>query len=107
MIPFKKRHVKFLSVGLVNTSVDIGIYTILVALSMSPIVANYVSTSCGMFVSYNLHKRYTFDFRGPSKRHGIMLFVLVTLAGLWVIQPLAIYALVPLFARLPRMFPSL
>lgn len=84
------RLVRFGLVGVLNTAVDLGLYLLLVGF-MPLVLANFVSTSCGMATSFCLNRGFTFRSSGSVVRQ-LLLFVLVTGTGLWVVQPLVISA---------------
>lgn len=58
------------------------------------VVANLVSTSLGMTVSFVANGRYTFHSRLTAR--GAALFALTTGTTLWLVQPLLIAALLRL-----------
>ncbi|NTW42160.1 MAG: GtrA family protein [Cellulomonadaceae bacterium] len=82
---------RFASVGIVNTIVDLGLYMILFAVGVTPLVANLISTSAGMAVSFAGNRRLVFGSTGHAGREAT-LFVLVCGAGIWGVQPLVIHA---------------
>lgn len=86
------KRVRFLVVGLLNTVTDIAIYWLLTQSGMALVVANFISTSAGMTVSYTLNRGFTFRAQSGNTRRQIILFLIVTLFGLWVIQPIVIVA---------------
>jgi len=84
-------------VGSLNTFVDLSIYALLTGAHLSIFVANIFSTSCGLVVSYLLNRSFTFKSNGENRKKEIVLFLGVTLFGLWVIQPLVIFLVIHLF----------
>jgi len=83
--------VRFAAVGAVNTGVDFGLLSLLALVIGWPIlIANIVSTSSALAVSYILNKKTVFRSEGQGKTRQIVLFVVVTLTGLWVLQGLVI-----------------
>lgn len=86
------RFAKFGVVGVVNTLVDISIFTMLRLMFNSNILfANTVSTSMALIVSLILNNNYTFKDRTLTLKRAV-LYIIVTLIGLWVLQPLIIHA---------------
>ncbi|MGW4111711.1 GtrA family protein [Actinosynnema sp. NPDC004786] len=83
---------RFGVVGAANTLVDLVGYTALVLAGLPVFVANLLSTSAGMALSFTLNRSYTFRSDGGDVRRQLSLFVLVTAFGLWVLQPLVILA---------------
>lgn len=80
---------RFASVGVVNTLVDLILYVVLVGLGLGIVLANFLSTSAGMAVSFAGNRRFVFGGTGNRARE-IALFVIVCGVGIWVIQPLVI-----------------
>ena len=80
---------RFATVGVVNTLVDLIIYVALTLFGTGPILANFISTSAGMTVSFAGNRRFVFGGTGNRLRE-IMLFVLVCGLGIWAIQPMVI-----------------
>jgi putative flippase GtrA len=92
--------VRFATVGLINTAVDTTIFAILRGLSFKLFVANIISTSVGLMLSLLLNYRYTFrdSHLTPVK---IVQYIVITLCGLWLIQPVVIFGLTQLNQLLP------
>lgn len=89
-----KKHAKklrFAIVGGTNTVIDFGILFGLSGLGLDKILANYLSTSAALGFSFFANKKYTFKSEASAKRQ-IVPFLVVTLIGLWVLQPLIIWA---------------
>jgi putative flippase GtrA len=100
----RKRSTRFFVfslVGIFNTLFDIALYVIMYNLTGSIIIANVVATSAALFGSYALNSRITFKAKQWTIR-SFLLFVLVTLFGLWVLQTSLIYAFTPLLHYLPE-----
>lgn len=81
---------RFGAVGVMNTAIDFGLLFAFVGLGVNQYAANYLSTSCAIVFSYFMNRRFTFR-SGGSKRREVIPFLLVTLAGLWALQPLVIW----------------
>ena len=100
--------VRFGLVGILNTLIDISIYSLLSWLGVWILVANFISTSCGMATSYGLNRVFTFESKSKNIRKELTLFLAITVFGLWVIQPLIIYVTTDparnLFGWLPSIF---
>lgn len=86
----KDNKLRFAAVGLINTSIDIVVYTTLVLVGLNIFLANILSTSLGMIVGFLLHRSYTFATKGSARRQ-ITPFLIVTICGLWIIQPAIIW----------------
>ena len=89
-----KKHaekIRFSIVGVANTAVDFGILFLLVNLfGVDKIAANFVSTGIAFIFSFFVNKSFTFKHTGGNAKKQFALFLLVTMTGLWVIQPVII-----------------
>ena len=88
-----KKHaekIKFGIVGIANTALDFVILFILVALGVDKIVANYISTGSSFIFSFFVNKKFTFKSTTGNAKKQFGLFIIVTIIGLWVIQPIII-----------------
>ena len=79
-----------MSVGVLNTLVDVAIFACLSHFGIALILANTISTSCGMALSFTLNRNFTFGAKGESRKRQIILFLVVTLTSQWLIQPVVI-----------------
>lgn len=86
----KQQLLRFAAVGGMNTALDFGILFILKALGLPVITANIASTSIAFCFSFFANKKYTFKTTDTNIKREIVLFVAVTLFGLWVLQSLVI-----------------
>lgn len=85
-----KKHaekVRFGIVGGANTALDFGILFILVFLGLDRIPSNYISTSIAFVFSFFVNKSFTFKSTGGNAKQQFGLFFIITLFGLWIIQP--------------------
>lgn len=92
MKAFLAKHVtkfRFMIVGSANTLIDFGLLFILVSAGLDKIPSNYISTTIAFIFSFSANRSFTFKSKGDVKRQ-IILFLIVTLFGLWVIQPIII-----------------
>lgn len=87
---------RFALVGGLNTAIDFGVLFGLVALGFDKIVGNYASTSIAFLFSFFANKSYTFKDGSKQTKKQFGLFLIITLFGLWVIQPIIIGLSVPL-----------
>lgn len=85
------QRIRFALVGIINTLIDLVIYTLLYH-PLGFIIANFISTSCGMVASYVLHRKYTFRVKTRANHKELATFFVITASGLWAFQPLIIYA---------------
>jgi putative flippase GtrA len=89
----KYEKVRFGLVGIINTLVDFGVLFLLVDfLNIPPIIANIISTTTALIVSYGLNKKSVFGDDGSHNARQIVSFVIVTLIGLWGLQTVVIFA---------------
>lgn len=97
----RSEKVRFGLVGGVNTSVDFVVLFILARLFGVPaILANVISTSCAVAVSYVLNKKAVFGDADRNNRRQLILFIVVTLTGLWVLQSFVIASVTTALAGL-------
>jgi putative flippase GtrA len=94
---------RFGLVGIANTLVDLVIYTVLVSVGLPIVVANLISTSAGMALSFTLNRNFTFRAKGGNARTQAILFFAVTATGLWIVQPLMILLFNQVFTGLTGM----
>ncbi len=88
-----KKHaekLRFGAVGGANTALDFGILFVLVFLGVDKIFANFISTSTAFVFSFFVNRSFTFQSTTKTTKKQIGLFVVITLFGLWVIQPIII-----------------
>ena len=88
-----KKHAEKLRFGLVggaNTAIDFGILFGLVFLGVDKLVANFFSTGVAFVFSFFVNKSFTFKSIGGNTKKQFGLFLVITLFGLWVIQPIII-----------------
>ena len=99
----KRINVRFLifgAIGVFNTLFDLALYVVFYNFTHSVILANVVSTSAALIGSYFLNARLTFrSKRWTASR--FLLFIVVTIFGLWVLQTVVILLLNPILNRLP------
>lgn len=73
--------VKFALSGLVATSVDYGLYMLLVERVLSPVASNIVSYSCAVVINFLMQKRFVFQLKGSANR-AFVLSMVVSAVGL-------------------------
>ena len=94
MRPILKKHAEKLRFGIIggiNTAIDFGILFILVGLGLPSTVGNIISTSIALSFSFFANKSFTFKAEEKITKSQITIFLVITLFGLWVIQPVIIY----------------
>lgn len=96
-----KKHtdkLRFGLVGIANTALDFIILFVLVGFGLDKIPANYISTSLSFIFSFFVNKSFTFKSKGGSIIKQFVMFIAITVAALWVIQPLIILGISSLLA---------
>jgi putative flippase GtrA len=92
LIQKHEQKIRFGAVGILNTAVDFGIYTVLTYAFGYPIFgANLISTSAANTTSYFFNRSFTFSSKNERKLHEFIRFWIVTLIGLWILQPIIIF----------------
>ncbi|HEX7484254.1 MAG TPA: GtrA family protein [Candidatus Saccharimonadales bacterium] len=91
---------RFALVGGVNTLIDFSILFVLVNLGLDKIPSNYISTSVAFVFSFFANKTFTFKSTTGNAKREFILFLIITLFGLWVLQPAVIYLLSSAMASL-------
>ena len=90
--------IRFGIVGLANTALDFALLFLLVALGIDKIPANYASTGISFIFSFFVNKSFTFKSKGGNVKKQFAYFIIITIIGLWVIQPLIITGVATLLA---------
>ena len=88
-----KKHaekIRFGIVGIANTALDFAILFLLVALGLDKIPANYISTGVAFIFSFFVNKSFTFKSKGGNVKKQFVIFIAISIVGLWIIQPLVI-----------------
>lgn len=91
----KAQLARFGIVGAANTALDFGLLFILKALGLPVEFANITSTTIAFLFSFFANKKYTFKTSGTNVVREMILFVVVTLTGLWVLQTFVIVLAMP------------
>lgn len=79
---------RFAAVGVVNTALDVALLFVLIEAGLNLWLANTLSTGVSLIFSFFVNRSFTFKSSGGTLRQGFW-FLIVTLFGLWVLQPLA------------------
>ncbi len=82
--------IRFVLVGGTNTAIDFGLLFLLHSLGLNKYVANIISTSVAFVFSFFANRSFTFKSTGDAKKQ-VVPFLLVTLTGLWILQPAIIW----------------
>lgn len=89
-----KKHaekIRFAIVGGANTALDFILLFLFTFLGIDKIIANYLSTGVALIFSFFANKTFTFKHKEGNTKKQFILFLVITLAGLWIIQPLIIW----------------
>jgi len=98
--------VRFGIVGIGNTLVDALGFALLVTLGLPVFVANFLSTTAGMLLSFTLNRNFTFRAKDGDLRRQALLFFGVTAFGLWVVQFFVIWLVSHLFTGVNLLVPK-
>lgn len=96
-----KKHaekIRFAIVGGANTALDFILLFLFTGLGIDKIVANYLSTGASLVFSFFVNKSFTFKNKSGSAKKQFALFLIITLIGLWVIQPIIIWGVTNILA---------
>jgi putative flippase GtrA len=93
------KQIRFCVVGGINTLLDFSLLFLFVNLGLNKIPANYLSTGISFIVSFFLNRSYTLKKHDSNIKKQFILFTVVTLTGIWGLQPLIIWSLTPLIAK--------
>ena len=86
--------VRFGIVGLANTSIDFVLFYLFATVVALPVfIANMLSTSVALGISFVLNKRAVFRDENVRSVRQFLVFIVGTLFGLWVLQGLVIVAI--------------
>lgn len=96
----KSQLIRFGLIGVINTTLDFGLLFILKSIGLMATTANIFSTSIAFVFSFFANKKYTFKSSGTNIVREIILFVVVTLSGLWVLQTGVIWLALPHLSKL-------
>ena len=94
MEKFQEKHgdkARFAIVGGANTALDFLLLFLFVNLGVNKIGANYLSTGISLIFSFFANKSFTFKNKSSNAKKQFGIFLLVTITGLWVLQPIIIW----------------
>ena len=95
MNPIKKiknnpQLLRFGIVGGANTALDFGLLFVFKFIGIPVEIANIMSTGLAFIFSFFANKKYTFKTTNTNVIREMILFVIITLTGLWGLQTLII-----------------
>lgn len=85
------RKIRFSLVSSLATAIDFSILLTLTTFGTSLIVANLISTSISFVFSFFASKKFAFRTADHHFSREAIQFIVITLFGIWVIQPLIIW----------------
>ncbi len=91
---------RFGVVGGINTVLDFGLLFAFTSIGVPVGIANVMSTGIAFIFSFFANKKYTFKSTDTNIVREMILFVIVTLFGLWVLQTHIISAILPLMSSI-------
>ena len=94
MEKFKEKHaqkIRFLLIGGLNTVLDFVLLFFFVGLGVNKFIANFLSTTVTMIISFFANKTFTFKNTNAASKKQFIIFIAVTASGLWLLQPLVIW----------------
>ena len=99
-----KKHsdkIRFVIVGGVNTAIDMAIlFSLVNIVGLSIFFSNIISTSVALCFSFYANKTFTFKDNNQNLKTKIIVFLSITLFGLWVMQPIIIAITKSIFGHL-------
>ena len=93
------RKIRFSLVSSTATAIDLVVLFTLLSAGMGLLVANLISTSAGFVYSFIASKKYAFKTADHHLPRELVQFLLVTLTGIWALQPLLIWQLEPVLIK--------
>lgn len=100
MIKNSSQKIRFVLVGGINTAIDFGLLFLLRSFGLPVITSNVISTTVAFCFSFFANKKYTFKSTDTNIIREILLFVAITLFGLWVLQTIVIHLVTISFSGL-------
>lgn len=88
--PVSKSFVIFCAIGALNTLIDVSLFYVLYGAGLAILLANIISTSAALSASLFLNNKFTFS-GSKITRQTVVSFLVVTLTGLWLLQPAIIW----------------
>ncbi|HET8884000.1 MAG TPA: GtrA family protein [Candidatus Saccharimonadales bacterium] len=93
------KKVKFSLVSAISTTIDFTILLVLTGFGLPLIAANYISSSIAFVFSFFASKKYAFETPDHHIKREAIPFIVVTLSGIWLLQPLIIWLLEPIIGQ--------
>lgn len=99
MVNFKitPRKIRFSLVSSISTAIDFSILLVLTSIFHLPLIGgNFISTSISFVFSFFASKKYAFKTPDHHIKHEALKFILVTLSGIWILQPALMWLIEPI-----------
>ncbi len=93
----RSEKLRFGLVGAANTLIDFSVLFTLTHFGTPSLVSNIFSTSCAFTFSFFANKSFTFKTKHTNKKQ-FLLFIVITLFGLWGIQTAVMWIIGSLLA---------
>lgn len=100
MFRLTPKKIRYTVVSISATTIDFGVLLLLHASGLSLIKSNYVSSTCGFIYSYIANRRFTFKTTDRGVKREFVLYIIVSLIGIWAIQPIVLYLVEPALNQL-------
>lgn len=96
---------RFAFVGILNTAIDFTLFNILSLLIGFPtILSNTISTGIAIIFSFAVNRRWTFKSTNSSYFKQAIIFILLTIFGMWVINNSIVWLLTSLLPQEMEVF---
>lgn len=92
-----RRKIRFSLVSSIATAIDFSLLLFITSFGLGTITANYVSSSIAFVFSFFANKKFAFRTPDHHIKREAVLFIIVTLTGIWLLQPLIIWKIEDMF----------
>lgn len=96
----KNRFSRFALVGIASTAIDFTILLTLKSFGLPVVPANVTSSALAFIFSFTANRKYTFKSTDANIAREILLFVTLTLIGIWGLQSIVIWLTIEPFTHL-------
>ena len=92
-----RRKIRFSLVSSIATAIDFSLLLFITSFGLGTITANYISSSIAFVFSFFANKKFAFRTPDHHIKREAVLFIIVTLTGIWLLQPLIIWKIEDMF----------
>lgn len=92
-----RRKIRFSLVSSIATAIDFSLLLFITSFGLGTITANYISSSIAFVFSFFANKKFAFRTPNHHIKREAVLFIIVTLTGIWLLQPLIIWKIEDMF----------